>query len=159
MNEPTKEYLSSDPKPLYGIGGWLGIYVWTNLIVLPMFIVVMLSYPEYVKNLKPEALALLPKEIPYFERLCLAFIAFLENIACYVLLNKRRRAVWFVKQALLAQIGYLVARFIVLTDKVSGSAQFFTALDQLLQSMLMPLIWYTYFTRSKRVKNTFPETP
>ncbi|GEM_PF-4023853 len=142
-----------DPK---GIGGWLAFYVWSNLVTLPFFIVAMLSYPEYLKSVPPQFLEYFPKEIPLYERVSLALVAAFQDYACLLLLARRRGAVEAAKQSLQAQMGFIIAKTIILiADSSRDSAAVLVGLDACLSSILFPLSWYLYFKRSRRVHNTY----
>ena len=142
---------------LQGIGGWLGFYTWSNLIVQPLFIFMMLNYSEYIKQVSPQVLAYFPN-IPFYERMVLAAIAFLENLACLMLVAQRPKAIMFVKHALSAQIGFIIAKFIISGDYLRGTETLLSRLNITFNALCIPLLWYIYFKKSKRVQNTFPES-
>ena len=147
-----------EKESLKGISGWLGFYVWSNLIVQPLFIVTMLSYPEYIKNVSPRVLEYFPSSIPFCERMMLVIIAVIENYACLMLLSRRPKAVAAAKQALLAQMGFIIAKFIISGDYLRTTDVLLSRLDITFNALCMPFIWYAYFKRSRRVQNTFPES-
>ncbi len=146
----------TDKNELKGIAGWLGVYIWLNLITLPMFIAMILSYPEYIKSVPPQFMEYFPKNIPFIERAVLAAVAFMESFACIMLLTRRPMAVTIVKQTLLAQLGFVIAKLIISLDYLHGIENLFTGANISPSALLGPLSWYLYFKRSKRVQNIFP---
>jgi hypothetical protein len=153
MSEESIKTGFRDPK---GVGGWLAFYVWSNLLTLPFFIVAMLSYPEYLKNIPPQFLEYFPKEIPLYERVSLALVAAFQDFACLLLLTRRRGAVEATKQSLQAQIGFIIAKTIILiTASSQDTKTVMAAFDAGLSVILFPVAWYLYFKRSRRVHNTY----
>ncbi|HTL70041.1 MAG TPA: DUF2569 family protein [Candidatus Eisenbacteria bacterium] len=152
MNEENIKSGLRDPR---GIGGWLAFYVWSNLLTLPFLIVVMLSYPEYLKTVPPQFLSYFPKEIPLYERLSLVLVAGFQNYGCLLLLARRRGAVEAAKQSLQAQMGFVIAKSIVLAASSRDAAGVAESFDLCLNALLFPVLWYLYFKRSRRVQNTF----
>ena len=149
-------YMSlTERTELKGVGGWLGFYVWSNLITLPFFITMMFWYPEYIKSVPANLLEYFPKDFPLHERMMLAAVAFINNCACLMLLGRKSGAVKLAKQALLAQIGFVIARFAISAYALYQSGQLIVDFIAILDSLLVPFAWYLYFKRSVRIQNTF----
>lgn len=148
---------SVNKDELKGIAGWLGVYVWLSLITLPMFIAMMLSYSEYIKSVPPQFIEYFPKNIPFIERAILATVALTESFACIMLLTRRRVAVTIVKQVLLAKIGFVIAKLIIYLDYLHGIENLLMGVSIAPNTLFIPIGWYFYFKRSRRVINTFPD--
>jgi len=153
--DALKEYLGKkgwkaisyqQEEPLKGIGGWLGIYVWLGLISAPFFIIfdiAIILNPSFIQS--PEAQSILSMSL--VERIISYILVILNFLSCLFLLQLKPWSVTFVKRM-------LIVTYIMTIYNTFSHLAMMNIMNVLL-ALCLPLVWYSYFVKSKRVQKTF----
>lgn len=145
----THHYVAEKKDEVKGVGGWLGLYVWGMLVVMPILtILVVVSFIATI--LEPGQ----SNSPPWHEALILIVLGVLMVMACYRLLKNKKGAVAFVKKVLLFVISAHVW-FLALEVYRASQGQYDGGADGIVRGLGFNVAWYLYFIKSKRVHNTY----
>lgn len=139
-------------KELKGIGGWLGLYVYMGLVVLPIIILFMVI-TLFGKNKLPSSAQ---SSLPWYVIVLGIVLYSMDFYAKIRILLLKKGAIRLMKKVLLALIGFMILETPFTYSKIiesNGVAGMFSTV----WGILGTFIWYLYFVNSERVKNSFPE--
>lgn len=154
MNPLRRERTDDDSDAKYrGIGGWLSFFIIMTMYVVPALSLIILGIA--VANYGP-FLGAIPASNPHVLSLALQSILLLAAlvwgiIAARRLQTMRPRCVQFTKLALLG--GGVLSIIVAMIGATTVSFQ----IADVLRPIAGTVIWYSYFSVSKRVKATYPD--
>lgn len=136
-----------------GVGGWLGIYIWVGIISIPISILMVIFEPFMAKQLPPSS-RVYSGLLPWYGNAILASIYSFDLYARIMLLRLKPKAVRMIKIVLLLLVMFNFIFIPVAVIKLAGPEQF-ARIYTFVMGILSSAIWYAYFSKSKRVKNTY----
>lgn len=137
-----------------GVGGWLGFFIYANLILTPILTIASVVTTINLLNEYGDVLKNSFKWLITFELIVDIGYAVAIMVGAYKLKNIQSRCVQFIKNVLIA--GIVINSVFVLLYAAGG---FFETADIIAYGrvILFCVIWYHYFNESVRVKNTYPD--
>jgi hypothetical protein len=147
---------SLDGAKLSGVGGWLKFYINWNLFVIPFFSAMLVFLMIYafsihaITNFHPTKIDIVFNTISLTTQAL--FLAWRIRLALNLKNQLLKKSVDSVKVFLLV---YPV--LILLEDALFGhmKANLAYTVGYIMGTFFETIVWYTYFTVSKRVKNTY----
>ena|SRR3989338_11183539 len=135
-----------------GFRGWLAFFVWWSLLkVSSLIIIIILSFFNDTLHYK-----FVDKYAPHHFLLIKLMFAIFHSVVIYLLIRRKPSAVMVTK------IFLMLAAIYALAWCIFYMATFFGGEPVAVRKCLITLLtfitwtaWYIYFTKSKRVRNTF----
>ena len=146
--DKNKEHEHTNKHPhLYGVGGWLLFFIFSSVIIRPI-------YTIYDLFANPQFYYYASGILDYGSILVMfAFIVWVIFIGVSLWLKKEKAVIW-AKEFLIAEL--VAGIFLTLYSAGYYSAEDFAILTvDLFRGIVYFAIWFSYLSVSKRVKNTF----
>ena len=144
-------------KEVKGVAGWLGFFVFTLAIAVPLNLMVGISDVFSVIN-DPELTLDVILFVAAMDALLFAGIIFFAIYSIVLLVRQKPNAVAVAKMYLI--ILFVSNLFSVVMSTITGESAGSDVLDMtsgvIIRSLFYSLIWFLYLSLSKRVKNTYP---
>lgn len=144
--------MSEQAKELKGVSGWLGYYVWVGLIATPILILgVAMSF--FQPDPAPDLSLFGQGPIGWGVKLFLLIVYAADFAARLMLLKGKPYGVRLIKSVLLI-LGVYNLIIAGLAFTIEGEVRAAYMMGGFVGAA-MSAAWIAYFTRSKRVKNTY----
>jgi len=141
-------------KELKGIGGWLGLRLWSDVLLNPIAIFIHLGtflYPKVFSYGIISGYKILPL---YYSLPLLTFTIAELFLSCFAI-SLKPWAIKFYKYFYKVQLTFYISMSVLCLIYIAGGLHLVIGIDKPLRAAVGSIIWLTYFNKSKRVKNTF----
>jgi hypothetical protein len=150
MTEANEIQPTPGPKPLQGVGGWLLLFVIGTFANVIFNLVILLQGGQQSMG----------ANIMVYNPLQLALLAILALVTGVALLTMRNSNAVLIARVFLGF--YLVSNILVAFFGLKAPSGYYIIdregliVKSIMQAVLVNLVWQLYFSRSKRVKATYP---
>ncbi len=151
------EFTPDVDNQYYGIKGWLLFFCIISVIIRPIF-----SYNTIISEIQsiPFLEVYYSSYVPLviLEIIIIIVLSIYRFIIGILLWTKHQKAVYYVKKNLIIELVVIIILNIILLAGVPDEAQRYIVpglIGNTFGSVLLFVIWYNYFNKSKRVKSTF----